>query len=213
MSTSPRTLYLWDLAGTLFQERWDPVASGYPTLEDYVRSRGMDPGNPREFEVAQVACLEHGEMFGLRLSEGYRETLAWTERNETFSTGVPEQVAARARYLNPKVGFDILEHIVKVHSTFDYGETNVKTPEMLVDYLSKKVAEGYRTVVYADDKLENCMAFADAARTVGEVHADFTHRLYHMRNDDGGLRTKESYCEVGSLSDILVREKTVREKA
>ncbi|MBI4994794.1 hypothetical protein HZC21_04100, partial [Candidatus Peregrinibacteria bacterium] len=153
------TLYLWDLADTLFPEKWNVELTGFANFEEYVKSLGIGKKDVRAFEGCFREPYVHGERFGLRIADGFADVLGWTKHNETFSTGFQEQVNWRAEYLNPKVGFDVRKYFQKLSSTFDYGETNVKTQAMLEKYLAQKMEEGYDTVVYTDDKLANCELF------------------------------------------------------
>ncbi len=197
------TLYLWDLADTLFPEKWNVELTGFANFEEYVKSLGVDKQDVRAFEKCFREPYVHGERFGLRIADGFAEVLGWTKHNETFSTGIQEQVDWRAEYLNPKVGFDVRKYFQKLGSTFDYGETNVKTQAMLEKYLAQRKSEGYDTIVYTDDKLKNCELFKKASESVG-----VSYRVYNIKNDDGGLRKKDWYWEIGNLYDLLKNEKT-----
>lgn len=204
-SMTERTLYLWDLANTLFREVWNKKLTGFDSFEDYVISRGVKINDARGFEECYREPYLQGEMFNLDIMPGYREVLNWTKNNETFSTGFQEQLRWRAFYLNPRVGFDILQYFRRMGSTFDYGETNVKTPEMLEKYLVRKKGEGYDVIVYTDDKLKNCKMFKTAAEKVG-----VGFRVYHILNDDSGLRDKRRYWEIGNLYDLKENEERIR---
>lgn len=206
------TLYLWDLAGTLFHEKWDTVKTGYPDIRSYIIGKGIARADMTalEFERGHEVTLQEGWHWRLALQPGFREMLTWAHehgRNATFSTGNVEQMDRRAEYLNPHVGFDIRQWFDELHSTFEYGNTNTKTKEMLVDFLTKKYNEGYRTVVYTDDKFANCELFKAAAENVKHLHHDFSFRLYFMKNDHQGLRANENTLEAGDLSDVLEHEK------
>ena len=200
------TLYLWDLANTLFPEKWNVELTGFASFDDYVKSLGADENNPRVFEGCYREPYIHGERFNLRIADGFAEVLGWTKHNETFTTGIREQMDWRAEYLNPKVGFDIKKYFQKIVTTFDFGETNVKTPEMLEKYLAQRKSEGYDTVVYTDDKLANCEMFRKAAEGVG-----ISYRVYNMKNDSCGLRDEGWYWEIGDLYDLLKNEKNYEE--
>jgi len=209
-NSTGKTLYLWDLANTLFPEAWNAVRSGFPTLQDYFRFLGYNPEtiSPHDYEWAHERPYCEG-MFDLSISDGFQEVLSQTKHNETFSTGNREQMDWRAEYLNPRVGFDIRGLFEEMNSTFDYGPTNTKTRDMLVGYLLKKYDHGYQTVAYTDDKLPNGEEFVAAARVVQSRHPDFGYRLYHFLNDGHGLRIKEGYWEIGSLYDLLLNERTM----
>jgi hypothetical protein len=205
-----KTLYLWDLAGTLFYEKWDAKKTGYPTVRAWVAAqlgKKEEEMTDREYEEMHEIPYKKGWYFQLALQPGVKEALSLGKYRETFSTGVPEQMDWRAEYLNPKTGFDFRKYFQKINTTFDYEETDKKTKEMLVDYLGKKYQQGYKTVVYTDDKLKNCQMFLEAVKSVKKEHKNFSYRLYHILNDNQGLRKKDSYWEIGNLYDFLANEK------
>ncbi|OGH88445.1 MAG: hypothetical protein A3J93_04245 [Candidatus Magasanikbacteria bacterium RIFOXYC2_FULL_42_28] len=203
-----KILYLWDLAGTLFPEKWNKELTHFDSYEEYIKLKGVDNATePRKFEEGYEEVYKLGNYFNLQTAKGFKEVLSLTKNNEAFSTGLAECMDWRAEYLNPKVGFNIRSFFQKINSTFDYGETNVKTEAMLVDYLSKKVLEGYDTVVYTDDKFADGVFFKNAAETVKAKNPDFSYRFYHILNDEGGARPKDWYCEIGGLMYILKIEK------
>jgi len=202
-----KILYLWDLGETLFWERWNEELTGFKSFDDYVVAQGVSLTDARGYENCYLKPYTTGKMINLDINSGFAEVLRSTKHNETFSGGMPDQMDWRAEYLNPKVGFDIRSFFQKCNSTFDYGETNVKTEAMLVDYLSKKVLEGYDTVVYTDDKFANGVFFKNAAETLKVKNPNFNYRFYHILNDEGGARPKDWYCEIGGLMDILKIEK------
>lgn len=204
-----KTLYLWDMAGTIFHEKWDTEKTKYPSIEAWVAAQlGKDikDVSDRKFEQMHEIPYKEGWYFQLALQPGVKEVLSWTQHNETFSTGMQEQMDWRSQYLTPRVGFDIRDFFQKLNSTFDYGETNKKTKEMLIDYLEKKYQQGYKTVVYTDDKVKNCQFFIDAVKSLRKKYPDFSYRLYHILNDDSGIKDKEAYWEIGSLYDFLTNE-------
>ena len=203
-----RTLYLWDLAGTLFLEKWNKTLSGFNSFEDFVAARGILFSDARRFEECYYEPYIQG-YFWLQLAPGFKEMLTWAKHNETFNTGFQKQMDWRARYLNPRVGFDIRKFFQKLNSTFDWGETNVKTPAMLQQYLEIKIKENYSTVVYSDDHLENVKFFISAAKKINRQCRDFKWRAYHVVNKNGGWRAAEGYFQAGSLLDILEKEKSI----
>lgn len=205
-----KTLYIWDMAGTIFNEEWDVKKTKYAVYDDWVESqlcKKINEVSDRVYEEMYEIPYKEGWYFQLALQPGVKEVLSWTKHNETFSTGMQEQMDWRAECLNPKVGFDIREFFQKFNSTFDYDETNKKTKKMLVGYLNKKYQEGYKTVVYTDDKLENCQFFLDAVELVRKKYHDFSYRLYRILNNDKGLKQKNGYWEIGSLHNFLINEK------
>ena len=140
---------------------------------------------------------------------GYREVLSWTKNNEAFTTGVKEQMDGRADQLKKVVGFDVRDYLSKINSTFDYEETNLKTKTMLVQLITKKYNEGYKTIVYTDDKLENLKEFKAAAGLVKKDQPDFNYRLYHFLNDHSGLKRESYYWAIGSLYDLMGNKKII----
>lgn len=209
---STKTLYLWDLAGTLFDEKWDEEKTGYPSYSHWLMAKfNIDKNkvSPRVYEEMFKIPYQKGWYYNLALKPGFKKVLSWTKHNETFSTGVLEQIDWRAQYLNPRVGFDIRKFFQKFNSTFDYGETNTKTKVMLVDYLQKKYNEGYQTIVYTDDKLANCGSFREAATEVRSRYKDFSYRIYYILNDSSGLKDKGWCFKIGSLYDLLKNEQQI----
>lgn len=197
-----KTLYFWDLAGTLFPEKWCREISGFETYGDYVKSLGFDLKtiSPRDWEWAYERPYRE-RFLEVRPAAGFREVLEWTRKNAAFTTGNREQIDWRAEQILRKYGFDIRDYIKEIHSTFDYGNTNKKTPEMLRDLLKKKFDAGFDTVVYTDDKLENINFFLSAAN-------GYNVRVYHMKNDNDGLRKKTAYFVIGNLYDLVENEKS-----
>ena len=197
------TLYLWDMANTLFPEKWNKELTGFDSFNDCVIGHGVALDDPRGYESMFREVYTKGKMYNLSVADGYQEVLGWCKHNEAFSTGLRECMDWRAEYLNPKVGFDVRKYFQKLGSTFDFAETNVKTQEMLEKYLAQRKSDGYDTIVYTDDKLANCELFKKAAESV-----NVSHRVYNIKNDDGGLREKDWYWEIGNLYDFLENEKT-----
>ncbi|MEW6610842.1 MAG: hypothetical protein AB1352_04450 [Patescibacteria group bacterium] len=205
------TLYLWDLAGTLFKEGWKS-ASGFESYDEWIEMKlrkGRSEINDEEYERGYRLVYGDRRLFYLDIQPGFEEVLHWTKHNETFSTGVREQMDWRAQYLNSKVGFDIRKYFQKFNSTFDYGKTNVKTKEMLLQYLTQKYHEGYQTVVYSDDKLSNCRLFQDAAEDFCARNPDFSFRIYLVINEGDGIKKMGRYWEAGNLHAILKNEKAL----
>ncbi|MFH1187691.1 MAG: PEP-utilizing enzyme [bacterium] len=210
-----KTLYLWDLAGTIFFEKWNTEKTGFQTYSEWTENktgRGKEEISAREREEMYEIPFKEGWYFNLDIMPGAKEVLKWAKNNEAFTTGVKEQIAWRAQYLKPKIGFNIAECFQKVNSVFDYDENGVKTKEMLTDYLNKKYKEGYKTVVYTDDNLGYCEAFVQAAGIIKKRNKDFSFRLYRTLNNNSGLRKKGGYYEIGSLRDLLKNEKTINAK-
>lgn len=207
-----KTLYLWDMANTLFQEEWDKNKTGFNSYDEWVEhetGKKVTELSDREYENMYNMPYQEGWYFNLRLQEGFKEVLSWTKYNEAFTTGIPEHIVYRSKYLNPKVGFDILKYFQKINSTFDFGETNDKTEEMFLTILENKYKEGFKTVVYTDDKIANVEFFKQVAKKVKDKHEDFNYRVYHILNDNKGLRDKDWYWEIGGLDNLLENEKKV----
>ncbi|KKU48042.1 MAG: hypothetical protein UX68_C0023G0018 [Parcubacteria group bacterium GW2011_GWA2_46_9] len=165
-----QTLYLWDLANTLFPERWDSERSGVPSYDAYVEALGYDLETitPHDYEWAYERPYKDG-LFVLSIADGFREVLTWTKNNAVFTTGNREQVDWRAEQLHKKYDFDIRDYIKEICSTFDFGNTNRKTKDMLENILDKKYREGFRVAVYTDDNLGNCEFFIAAATTLYDL--------------------------------------------
>ena len=202
-----KTLYLWDLADTLFREEWNVELSGYATFENYAKAKVKNPDDPRQYENGFREPYIKGEMYNLALADGFKEVLSRTKNNEAFTTGVKEQMDWRAAYLNPRVGFDVRSYFKKINTTFDYAETNVKTKEMIVQYLHDKLKEGYDAVVYTDDKLANCQLFQEAVNQVQREGLALNCRIYHILNSQSTIRKRGWYFEIGNLKDLLKSEK------
>ena len=209
-----KILCLWDLAGTLFPEKWN-INTGFDSYVKWLENklgRKRKEISDREYEENFKIPYLNGEMFNLQIQPDFKKVLSWTKRNETFSTGNREQMAWRARYLNHKIGFNILDYFQVMNSTFDYGQTNKKTPEMMIDYLEKKYDADYQTVVYTDDNLKNLKFFIQAGQVIKKKHPDFNWRLYHILNTASLIKNKDDYFEIGKLSDFLANEKKLRKQ-
>ncbi len=198
-----KTLYLWDLGQTLFPEKWNFKLTGFLTFIDYLNSieKSFDK-DPRDCVEQEKDFYIHGEKYGLKISNGFKEVLSWTRYNEAFTTGAPESLHWRAIYLNPLVGYDVESFFQHVFTTFEYGNTIKKTKEMFKDYLSKRYLAGYETVVFVDDNVNNCRLFKEGAEEIKGLN----YRIYNILNDNNGLRAKEWYWEIGNLYDLLKNE-------
>jgi hypothetical protein len=205
------TLYIWDLADTLFPARWNSELSGVSSYDAYVESLGynLKTISPRDYEWAYERPYKEG-LFELAIAEGFREVLTWAKNNIVFTTGNREQMDWRAEQLNKKYDFDIRDYIKEVYSTFDYGNTNRKTKKMLEDILGKKHRDGFTTAIYTDDNLGNCEFFIAAAAEFTLQTPDFHYRVYHMMNDNKGLRPQKDCWEIGDLYDLQRNENVTR---
>ncbi len=201
-----KRLYIWDLANTLFPEEWDK-STGFENYDQYVESLGYDLKtiSPLDYERAYERPYREG-LFKLKIAKGFKKVLSWTKNNIVFTTGNKEQIDWRAEYFLKKGLFDIRPYFKEIISTFDFGNTNKKTKEMITKILEDKVKEGYKEIVYTDDKLENCLFFLNAAQSIENLKI----RVYHIKNDDLGIRKKNNYWEIGSLYDIIKNEKKLK---
>lgn len=197
-----KKLYIWDLANTLFLEEWDKNA-GFENYDQYVESLGYDLKKISPLDYEKVYELPYKEgLFKLKIADGFREVLFWTKNNEVFTSGPQESIGWRAEYFLKQGFFNVELYFQKIYSTFDFGNTNKKTEEMLIKILSEKVKEGYNQIVYTDDKLENCLFFLEAAKEIANLRV----RIYNIKNDDSGIRKKDNYWEIGNLYDLIENE-------
>jgi hypothetical protein len=208
MEKEIETLYIWDLANTLFSEEWDK-STGFENYDQYVESLGYDLKtiSPLDYEEAYERPYKNG-LFKLKIADGFQEVLSWTKNNLVFTTGNKEQIDWRVEYFLKQGWIDPRPYLKEIYSTFDFGNTNRKTKEMLVKILNEKVKEGYSEVVYTDDKLENCLFFLEAVKETKNLAA----RSYNIKNDNLGLRQKENYWETGNLYDLMKNEKIILKK-
>jgi len=201
-----KILYLWDLANTLFPEKWD-MSTGFNNYDEYVQSLGynLDTINPLIYEQCYYKPYKQG-LYQIKIADGFKEVLSWTRNNEVFTTGNKEQIDWRAEYFLGKGFFDIRPYFKRINTTFDFGNTNKKTKGMITTLFKKKITEGYTEIVYTDDKLANCLLFLEAGQSVKNLKM----RVYHIKNDHLGIRKKENYWEIGNLHDLLENEKKVK---
>ena len=191
------TLYVWDLADTLFFQKWNEELMGAATPLLWMKKQRMDVSTLEQYERNFEKFFLNGTTVDLALMPGYAEVLAQTNDNQAFTTGVIEQVDWRAEYLNPQVGFDIKKFFTKIVSTFDFVPTNLKTSAVIDAYLEQE-AESYEHLVYTDNDLTNCELFHQIGR---KYFASV--RVFHFKNDGLGLRPQNWCAEVGCLTDIL----------
>ncbi|MBI5466228.1 MAG: hypothetical protein HY974_02990 [Candidatus Kerfeldbacteria bacterium] len=200
-----KIFYLWDLADTLFIEKWNKKLSGFDTYDDYVINLYQKPlvsVTPLEYELAYEKPYKEG-LYNLSIADGFKEVLSWTKNNGVFTTGNKEQIDWRAVQLQNKYGFDVRPYIAEICSTFDYGNTNVKTKAMLVDLISKKIKQGFDAVVYTDDKSANCQFFIKAARKCLNLSAKFKFRVYNLSNNNSPLeKISDDYYKIGDLGQL-----------
>lgn len=204
-----RTFYLWDLANTLFLERWDSKRSLVANYNQYVKSKGFSLENisPLDYEKTYRIPYIDG-LYNLSLTKGFKVVLTWTKYNGVFTTGNRKQIDWRAEQLLKKYGFDIRCYIKEIYSTFDYGNTNVKTKEMLMDIIIKKYKQGYRMFVYADDKRKNCFFFLEAIKALIKKGYQIKTRVYYFKNDTSGLKKiNNNLIQIGDLLNLLHNER------
>jgi len=201
------------MAGTMFPEFWDKGKSGFDSFDDYVSSvYDLENISPADYE----GCYERAyksAWFNVSLAEGFPEVLIWAKHNAAFTTGLPQTNEWRAVQLKEKYGVDILPYIPKTFSTFDYGNTNVKTPEMLMDILKKKRAENYTAFVYTDDKAANCEFFLESYRRVKDDVAPMATRVYNITQTAQEIvQIKDNYWQVGTLLQLRENEQRLDKK-
>jgi len=196
------------MANTLFPEIWDQKKGGCKNYDAYVESLGynLQTITPKEYEETYKVPYCEG-LFKLNAAKGFKEVLEQTKENFVFSTGIKEQNDWRAKQLTPKVGFDVRDYFVHFHSTFDYGNTNEKTADMLIDILKKKYEDGFTRAVYTDDKEKNCLFFLDALKQANKLGIKIGANVYKFRGDGSPLKKiGENFFETGNLFQILENE-------
>ncbi|MBS4035808.1 MAG: hypothetical protein KGZ85_15195 [Ignavibacterium sp.] len=201
-----KTLYIWDLANTLFLEEWNKN-TGFENYDQYVESLGYDLKkiSPLDYERAYEKPYRFG-LYKIKIADGFEEVLSWTKNNEVFTSGLQGSIGWRAEYFLKQGFFNVEPYFQKIYSTFDFGNSNKKTKEMLIKILNEKVKEGYNQVVYTDDKLENCLFFLEAAKEITNLKV----KIYNIKNDDLGIRKKDNYWEIGNLHNLMENEKKVK---
>lgn len=204
-----KVFYLWDLAGTLFIENWDQVLSGFDTYNDYVTHLYHKPlasVTPLEYELGYEGPYKEG-LYNLSIAKGFKEVLSWTKNNGVFTTGNKEQMDWRAVQLQNKYSFDVRSCITEIYSTFDYGDTNVKTEAMLIDLINKKTKQGFGTIVYSDDKATNCEFFINAAGKCVSTSLKFDFRVYNLSHNSIQLeKISTNYYKIGNLGQLRDNE-------
>ena len=204
MENPSKILYLWDLADTLFKERWDVEKTGLADYDAYIESLGynLKTIDAKTYEENYERPFKDGLM-ELSLMPGFVETLSFTKHNAAFTTGIPEQIGWRAEVFLKKGLPDIRPFFENIYTTFDYGNTNQKTTAMLLDILHKIHKKGYSAIVYADNKLENCIEFKNAADQVLKIK----YRLYHINKDSNFKQINPNFFEAPGLLELLKNEK------
>ncbi len=209
MKAPDKTFYLWDLANTLFPEKWNKKKSGFENYDEYVESLGFDLKtiSPRDYEWTYEIPYKEG-LFNLSLAEGFVEVLSRTKNNVVLTTGNKEQIDWRAENLLPKYSIDIRDFLKEIHSTFDYGNTNTKTIKILENLIGRKGLEGFTSGVYTDDRLENCKFFLNAIMIAAQKGINIRGRSYNITNDSRPiLQIEKNLFEIGSLNQLLDNEK------
>jgi len=199
-----KTLYLWDLADTLFSERWDKGGTGILNYDAYIESLGYDLKtiDAKTYEWLYEQPFRDGRMI-LGLMPGFKEILTWAKHNAVFTTGNIEQIDWRAEVFIKKEVGDVRKFFEKIYSTFDYGNTNQKTEQMFLDILRKESMNGRSALVYADNRLDNCEQFKQAAQKYSAIKT----QLYHINSN--ALKIREiatNFFEVSGLPELLKNE-------
>ncbi|MFH1111668.1 MAG: hypothetical protein V1712_01195 [Patescibacteria group bacterium] len=209
-----KTFYLWDLAGTLFPEQWNGTKSGVASYDAYVKSLGYDLKTISAHDYEWSHKIPYGGgLYNLSIAEGFKKVLLWTKNNSIFTTGNKEQIDWRAKQLFKKYHFDIRKYTKEIHSTFDYGNTNIKTQEMLMDIILKKYKQGYRVFIYTDDKRKNCIFFLKAIQILVKKGYSIKTRVYYLKGKGRGIKKiNNSLIKVGGLLNLLHYERMVDKK-
>ncbi|MFA4818867.1 MAG: hypothetical protein WC621_03425 [Patescibacteria group bacterium] len=206
-----KTFYLWDLADTIFIEKWNAELSGVPSFNAYVESLGYDLKtiSPLDYELCYEKPYRDG-LYDLSIADGFKEVLTWTKNNGVFTTGNKEQINWRAEQLLRKYGFGIRDFLKEIYSTFDYSNTNVKTEAMLVDLIGKKFKQGLGIIVYTDDREANCRFFISAAEKCQNNGVRVEYRVYNLGNDDSKLeKLSDNYYKIGDLYQLKDNEENL----
>ncbi len=204
-----KTFYLWDLGDTLFCDVWDVKKSGMTNYDAYVESLGYDLKiiKAHDYEWAYESVFRN-KLYIIKPAPGFKEVLTWAKHNGVFTTGNKEQIDWRAEQVRQTRGFDIRDYLGEIYSTFDYGEMNVKTRAMLQDIVQKKFAQGFESVVYTDNKEENCRFFLEAIAGLQKDGLPIKARAYQIFQDDRGvILIQENFAQVGRLVDIKQAER------
>jgi hypothetical protein len=204
MDKPSKTFYLWDLADTLFGERWNVEKTRLVNFDAYIESLGYDLKtiDSKTYEWSYERPFKDGLM-ELSILPGFKETLSWTKHNATFTTGNPEQIEWRAEVFIKKGLPDIRPYFEKIYSTFDYGNINQKTSAMILDILKKEFKNGYTIFVYSDNNLENLYQFQNAADQIPTVK----NRLYHIKaRSEKFKKITDNFFETPDLFKLLENE-------
>jgi len=175
-----KTYYLWDLADTLFPERWDSVGSGCSDIISYMTTLGYDQKTitPGQFELAYEQPYRKG-FFALSLIPGFTEVLPWAKHNGYFTSGHHEQNLWRNEQIQKKYHINIFDYIKEGFSAFDFGSINQKTAAMFTDILNTLHERGYTDIVYTDDKETKCELFFNAITKLQKEGVRINGRTYH----------------------------------
>ncbi len=207
-----KTFYLWDLADTLFPEEWQKEISDFATYNDYVAHLYKKPLaeiTPFEYELGYEKPYREG-LYDLTIADGFKDVLAWTKNNSVFTTGNKEQIAWRAEQLLRKYEFDIRDYLKEIYSTFDYGNTNIKTEAMLVDLIDRKFKQGFNAIVYTDDKKANCEFFISAIERCQNNSVKARYQVYNLSNDNSRVqKLSDNYYKIGNLYQLKDNEENL----
>jgi hypothetical protein len=199
------------MAGTLFIEEWDSKLTGFVDYEAWLSAKlnkSIAEISEHDYEFGYQEPFTSGRPFQIELMPGFKEVLAWCRHNEAWTTGNKEQLAWRAQYLNPRVGFDIRAMLDKVNSSLDLFGTNKKSVKITEKLLQAKYNEGYEEIVYTEDKLKNCKIFYEAAINFRKQRPDFKFRIYYM-TPETDHKAEPWYQIVHNLFDVQKYEKII----
>ncbi|MBI5037344.1 MAG: hypothetical protein HZC01_01365 [Candidatus Kerfeldbacteria bacterium] len=193
----------------MFPEEWDTRSSGFPDYDAYLESLGYDLRTISAFDYEHAYERPYREgLFRLSLAPGFVEVLRWTRHNGYFTTGNHEQLDWRAEYIQKHYHLDIRDYFTYRFSTFDYGNTNVKTSTMLVDVLRRIVAKKFSEVVYTDDRKQNCQFFLKAVQQARQQGVAVPGRAYHLTT--AAASTPHAITPVRDLYGVKEAEKHLR---
>ena len=206
-----KTLYIWDLADTLFIEYWDQKKSGVKNFKAYLKSLGY---NLRTIKAIDYENSYHipftKNILKFKYNSGALKMLNWAKHNGVFTTGHRKQLGWRAVQLKHNHLPDFRKFFHVFYSTFDYGNTNKKNFQMYKDILQKSLKLGFTTIVYADNNYANCNLFISAAARLKKQISRFNYRLYYIRPNVQSLKGVNSHKFIASnFQQIIKNEKSL----
>lgn len=205
-----KTVYLWDAAQTLFPQKWTnkTYASSQAILNHRkdIRNKG-----PLALERIEWEAYVKG-WWQVSLAKGFVPVLSQLKNNIVFTTGIPAQVEARRKVYLKKYGVDIKDYLKEVITSFGLlgdPKDNTKNQAAYEKLIKLMVRRGYQTLVYTDDKRENCRQFLLALSHLKKLkkYKNLLGRVYQIKNDQAGLRKQRNLWLIGSLFDLLAKER------